>query len=190
MKGLKFPKNRKFFVILNHEPIKCFKFKKKARNPNPLPPPPLSNLSLFHFYLSCMSVYTSPVSPPSFSPSHETLWTIQPPLSPQPTNTVLTPAAVILPPPLYRQPPPANTTHTTTSSRFNLNILPAYTLNVHWMCIECIWNVHLMHISCTLISLPRMQCPRPFPIPTRICSCVVVVCAVWLGADTRFFTPF
>ena len=37
----------------------------------------------------------------------------------------------LLPPPLYRQPPPANTTHTTTSSGSNLNILPAYTLNVH-----------------------------------------------------------
>ena len=129
MKGLKISKNREFYVILNHEPIKCFQFqtKKKRETKTHSPPRPLSNLSLFHFYLSCLSVYTSPVYPPSFSPSHDTLRTIQPPLSPQPTNTVLTPAAVILPPPLYRLPPPANTPHTTTSSRSNLNILPAYT---------------------------------------------------------------
>ena len=67
MKGLKIPKNREFFVLLNHAPIKCFQFqkKKKARNPNPLPHP--STFQPFTFsFLSHLSVRLHVAGFPAF----------------------------------------------------------------------------------------------------------------------------
>ena len=56
MKGLKFPKNREFFVILNHEPIKCFQFKKKRKSAKPQPTPPPLHFPTFHFFISISAV--------------------------------------------------------------------------------------------------------------------------------------